>query len=185
MSDACDRRRLLILGLGNVLCGDDGLGAAAVARLARDWEWPAHVLVRDGGTLGLSLLPLVEDAGDVILVDAVQADAPPGTLVRLEGDDVSSAALERLSVHQVGVADLLSALAWRGRSPERLVLLGLVPATVELGLGRSADVDAALSSLVAAIVREAARLGAAATSRRTHEPDHDDAARHLDRVLGL
>jgi len=133
MSEGAD---LLILGLGNVLCGDDGLGAAAVARTIRGWSLPQGVRVHDGGTLGLALLPLLEAARDVILVDAVRADAAPGTLVRLEGHDVPAAALERLSVHQVGVADLLSALAWRGHMPRRLVLLGAVPETLELRLGR-------------------------------------------------
>ena len=91
-----DVPELLILGLGNVLCADDGAGVAAVVRLARERSVPPGVWVLDGGTLGLSLLPLVESGRDVILVDAVRTEAPPGTLVRLEGDDVLPAALERL-----------------------------------------------------------------------------------------
>lgn len=176
---------LLILGLGNVLCGDDGLGAAALARLARERVLPPGVDVCDGGTLGLALMPLLEAVRDVILVDAVRADAPPGTLVRLEGDDVPAAALERLSVHQVGVADLLGALAWRGRMPRRLVLLGLVPETLELGLGRSPAVEAALPGLVSAVVGEAERLGARLAPRATHESERSSAHRGLDRILGL
>lgn len=176
---------LLILGLGNVLCGDDGLGAAAVSRLARERVLPPGVGVRDGGTLGLALMPLLEAARDVILVDAVQADAPPGTLVRLEGDEVPAAALERLSVHQVGVADLLGALAWRGRMPRRLVLLGLVPETLELGLGRSPAVEASVPALVAAVVDEAERLGARLAPRAMHESEWSSADRELDRILGL
>jgi hydrogenase maturation protease len=184
MSDS-ERHGLLILGLGNVLCGDDGLGAAAVTRLARERRCPPGVCVEDGGTLGLSLMPLVETADDVILVDAVRADAAPGTLVRLEGADVPAAALERLSVHQVGVADLLGALAWRGHLPRRLVLLGLVPHTIELGLGRSPAVEAALPALIEAIVAEAARLGATLVPGPTHESDDGSADRCVDHVLGL
>jgi hydrogenase maturation protease len=179
------RHDLLILGLGNVLCGDDGLGAAAVARLAREWTCPPGVFVRDGGTLGLALVPLLEAARDVILVDAVRADATPGTLVRLEGEAVPAAALERLSVHQVGVADLLGALAWRGRMPRRLVLLGLVPETIDLHLGRSPAIDAALPALVAAVVADAARSGATLEPRTTHESERSSAGRDLDRILGL
>lgn len=185
MSDGADRAALLILGLGNVLCGDDGVGAAAVARLAREWRCPPGVRVQDGGTLGLSLMPLVESASDVILVDAVAADAPAGTLVRLEGEDVPAAALERLSVHQIGVADLLGALAWRGRMPRRLVLLGVVPETLELHLGRSPAVEAAVPDLVDAIVAEAGRLGACLVLRSNDEGEHDSVDRGLDRILGL
>ena len=74
---------LLILGLGNVLLGDDGVGPAVIARLRDSYVAAAGSLLLDGGTLGLSLLPYLEDAQTVILVDAVAADAPAGTLVRL------------------------------------------------------------------------------------------------------
>jgi len=153
------RKPLLVLGLGNLLCGDDGLGVVAVHLLARQYQPPEGVFVLDGGTLGLSLLPYLEDARDAILVDAIRAEGPPGTFVRLEGDDVAPALASRLSVHQVGVADLLDGARWRERYPSRLVLIGLVPETLELSLARSAAVEAALPALVDRIVIEAVRLG--------------------------
>jgi hydrogenase maturation protease len=150
---------LLVLGLGNLLCGDDGAGVAAVELLRQTYEAPPGVSVLDGGTLGLSLLPYVEDASDAILVDAIRADAPPGAAVRLEGSDVPLAARERLSVHQVGVADLLGGAHLVGRLPDRLLLLGVVPETLELRFGRSASVEAALPDLVERIVTEAEAWG--------------------------
>jgi hydrogenase maturation protease len=150
---------LLILGLGNLLCGDDGLGVAAVTRLAQRWEAPAGARVLDGGTLGLSLLPYLTEAERVILVDAVRADAAPGTLVRLEGDDVGPAVRDRLSPHQVGVADLIDGLRLLDRLPYRLVLLGLVPDSLELAVDRTPEVEAHLDELVAAVVAEAGQLG--------------------------
>ena len=150
---------LLILGLGNLLCGDDGLGVAAVQRLVHRYDAPAGARVLDGGTLGLSLLPWLSEAEDVILVDAVRADAPPGSFVRLTGDEVAPAVHDRLSPHQVGVSDLLDGLRLLDRLPAQLVLLGLVPATLELGLDRTAAVEAGLDGLVEAVVAEAARLG--------------------------
>ena len=150
---------LLVLGLGNLLCGDDGLGPAAVHALSRRFEVPDGVTILDGGTLGLSLLPYIEDAQQVLLVDAVRADQPAGTFVRLEGDEVAPAVRHRLSVHQIGVADLLDGARWRGRYPTGLILLGLVPQVVELGLGRSAAVDAGLPILIEHIVAEAHALG--------------------------
>jgi hydrogenase maturation protease len=150
---------LLVLGLGNVLCGDDGVGAVAVHLLERRYRVPRGVEVLDGGTLGLSLLPLLEQARVAILVDAIRTGEPPGTLVRLEGDEVAPAVAERLSVHQVGVADLLEAARWRDRYPPRLVLLGIVPESLELGVGRSTAVDAALPALVEAVVAEARSFG--------------------------
>jgi hydrogenase maturation protease len=156
---------LLVLGLGNVLCGDDGLGVVAVHLLQRRYQAPDGVVVLDGGTLGLSLLPTLEQAREAILVDAIRADGPPGTLVRLEGDDVAPAVAARLSVHQVGVLDLLEAARWRGRYPPRLVLLGLVPESLELGVVRTPAVEAALAGLVERIVAEAGELGHAFVPR--------------------
>lgn len=168
MSDDLDVP-LLVLGLGNVLCGDDGLGAVAVHLLERRYRAPEGALVLDGGTLGLSLLPQLEQAREAILVDAIRADGVPGSFVRLEGEDVAPAVAARLSVHQVGVLDLLEAARWRGRYPSRLVLVGLVPESLELGLGRTPAVEAALPGLVERIVAEAADLGHAFLPRTADE----------------
>jgi len=153
------RTPLLVLGLGNLLLEDDGVGPAALALLAERFEPPEGVQVFDGGTLGLSLLPYVEDAASVILVDAINADGPPGTFVRLDGDDVAPAVATRLSVHQVGVADLLEAARWCNRLPPRLVLLGLVPESMELGVGLSPRVRASVGDLTERIVEEAGAQG--------------------------
>jgi hydrogenase maturation protease len=157
MSD--DRIPLLILGLGNVLCADDGVGVVAVSRMAERWEPPDGVRVMDGGTLGLALLPYLQDARRVVIVDAVRADDPPGSPVRLEGDEVAPAVAARLSPHQVGVADLLEGARWLGAYPEAVVLLGVVPATIELGLARTPAVEAAIPDLIARVLAEAALFG--------------------------
>ena len=153
------RTPLLILGLGNVLLTDDGVGPAAIARLQQRYQFPAGALVVDGGTLGLSLLSYIEDAESVVLVDAVKADAPAGTLVRLDGADVGPAVATRLSPHQVGVADLLEGAAWHDQTPERIVLLGIVPSSIELGFGLSEPVADAMADLIELVVREAGELG--------------------------
>jgi len=150
---------VLVMGLGNVLLGDDGLGAAAIARIERDYRTPPGVRFEDGGTLGLSLLGLIADSERVILVDAVRADAPPGTLIRLDGADVADAVWNRLSPHQVGVADLLEAARLIDSYPSAVTLLGLVPEVIDLAVVRSRAVDNGLDALVAAIVGEVQSLG--------------------------
>lgn len=154
-----DDGSLLVLGLGNLLCSDDGLGAIAAGRLAEQYVPPCGARVLDGGTLGLALLPYLEDARDVILLDAIRADGPPGSFVRLDGEEVAPAVTTRLSPHQIGVADLLEGARWVDRYPRRLVLLGLVPATIDLGLGCSPAVEEALPHLMDCAVEEARRLG--------------------------
>ena len=151
---------LLVLGLGNVLLGDDGVGAAAIAQLLTAYRPPHDVRVLDGGTLGLSLLPYLQEAESVILVDAIRCDdAPPGSLVRLDGDQVGPAVATRLSPHQIGVADLLESARWLDQYPSRLVLLGIVPESFDLNVGLSVSVARSMPALVEQVVEEAARLG--------------------------
>jgi hydrogenase maturation protease len=176
---------LLILGLGNLLCGDDGLGVTVVERLAGAYEAPDGVRILDGGTLGLSLLPYLEDADQVILVDAVRDDAAPGSFVRLTGDDVAPAVAARLSVHQIGVVDLLDGARWLGRMPRTLVLLGLVPESIELSLTRSPAVERNLPELVRRVAEEAAALGFPLRLRPCHEPPRQRASLAGAAAVGL
>lgn len=177
----------LVLGLGNVLCGDDGLGVAALERLRLRYEFPAQVELVDGGTLGLSLLPMLEDADAVWILDAVAADAAPGTLVALEGEAVEPALRERLSPHQIGVADLLDALHWRNTWPASLRVLGLVPERIGLEIGLTHSVAQALDSLVEAAAHELIEAGHALAPRSSafHESLADDDRGCVARALGL
>jgi hydrogenase maturation protease len=153
------KSEVLILGLGNPLCSDDGLGIVAVHELQARFTLPEGVVVMDGGTLGLSLLPHLQDARAAILVDAIRTDDAPGSLVRIEGEEVAPAVACRLSPHQVGVADLLDAARLLGQKPEPLILLGIVPAHLGLGFGLSAAVRDRVDDLVRSVAEQAARLG--------------------------
>ena len=141
--------------------------------------------VFDGGTLGLALLPYVEEAEAVILVDAIRDDGPPGTFVRLDGDDVAPAVATRLSPHQVGVADLLDGARWRERYPDRVVLLGLVPESMDLGVGLSAPVAANLDQLVGRVVDEAAGLGFVFCPKVDHGTPAADGRVDVARLVGM
>jgi hydrogenase maturation protease len=180
-----ERIPLLVLGLGNVLLEDDGVGSAAIARLRHRFEPPAAVRVFDGGTLGLSLLPYLQMADAVVLVDAVRADAAPGTLVRLDGDDVGPAVATRLSPHQVGVVDLLDGARWLDRYPARVVLVGIVPESMELAIGLSPSVGASLTALVGQIVQEAAALGFSFTRRDSDDQVDDGRVVDVARLAGV
>lgn len=180
---------LLILGLGNLLCGDDGAGVAAITRLARDHEEPEGVRILDGGTLGLALLPWIRSAKTVLLVDAVLADAPPGTIVRIEGDEVTRAVAQRLSVHQVGVADLLDGARLLGGLPERVILIGIVPGQMNLEVALSPAVAEGLGALVDATIAEAKAVGFALAPREDSvnarsRVGHGGAAVELLELLG-
>lgn len=164
-----------VLGLGNVLCGDDGLGVSAIAELMRRFEIAPEVRVLDGGTLGLALLPIMQTTRVAILVDAIDDGQPPGSFVHLTGHDVVRRAALRLSVHQIGVADLLDASALVGDGPSELALLGLVPGATELGIGLTPEVTRAMPGLIAELAAEIARHGYLVVPRTEvlHATGHD------------
>jgi hydrogenase maturation protease len=176
-----DRNRIdvLVLGLGNVLCGDDGAGVIAVHRIRRELVLPAGVRVVDGGTLGLDLLALLAASDRVILIDAVRGDGPPGALVRLAGDDVAPAVYERLSPHQVGVADLLTGATLCDHYPHEVVIAGIVPATTELQLGCTPEVAAQIDALIELVIAELRRWGIEPVRREAALQPRDAGARAL------
>ncbi|NOT09952.1 MAG: HyaD/HybD family hydrogenase maturation endopeptidase [Gemmatimonadales bacterium] len=142
----------LILGLGNPLMGDDGVGVAAVGKLREAWELPADVTVVDGGTWGMNLLPLIESAGRLILVDAIDTGAAPGTLTVLERHELPKLFVLKLSPHQIDLREVLALAEWRGALPAYLVAVGVQPRRVEMDLALSPEVAAALGKLVDLVV---------------------------------
>lgn len=145
MSEAADTA---VIGLGSPLMGDDGVGLAALARLRARFAEDSRVEWIDGGTAGLALLPALESARRVLLLDAIDAGAAPGTLVELAGAALPRRLATKLSPHQVDVGELLALAALRGAEPAELVAIGVQPGTVELGVGLSAPVAEALAGLV-------------------------------------
>lgn len=170
-----DHGTTLVLGLGNPLMTDDGIGLAALEWLRDDWILPDEVVLRDGGTWGLRLLPDVEDAARLLLVDAVDVGRPPGTIVVLERDELPRFLSHKLSPHQVGVRDLLALAELRGRLPDDTVAMGIQPVRVELGSGVSSEADAAMDELVSRILDRLERWGHEARARGGH-PLREEAA---------
>jgi hydrogenase maturation protease len=179
------RSQLLILGLGNVICQDDGLGIVAIERLLERYEPPPGVEILDGGTMGLSLLTWATETETLLMVDAIRTGEAPGTLVRMEGDEVAPAVRDRLSVHQIGVADLLDGMRLIDRYPPRLLLLGIVPESMELSTERTPAVERALPRLVEAVAEEAAALGHPLIPRESSHASTPDTPRPAAVALGL
>lgn len=139
--------RVLVLGLGNPLLGDDGAGLELLQRVESQGPWPENVRLVDGGTWGLSLLPDVMDAERLLVLDAVRTGREPGTVVRGEDDAVPRWYSHPVSPHQVDLAELLGAAELLGVLPERLVVVGIEPQTTdELHVGLSPVVEAALGA---------------------------------------
>lgn len=152
-------QRTLVLGLGNPLMGDDGVGFAALERLRADYDLPPEVRPLDGGTLGLNLLPLLEAADEVILLDAIDTGAAPGAVVALERHELPRYFLHKLSPHQIDLREVLALAEWRGTLPGEIVAFGVQPARVELYYGLSPEVADEVGYLAALAAARLASLG--------------------------
>ncbi len=153
------RNRFALIGLGNILLRDEGIGVHAVKALQEKFQFSEEVIVLDGGTLGLDLLPYVEGRERVLFIDALDCGKDPGTISLLQDEEVPSHLAPALSFHQVGLADLLFALKFKGGSPPRITLIGVQPAAVETGLSLSPKLEEKMETLVGVILQKVGEWG--------------------------
>jgi hydrogenase maturation protease len=153
------RAGTVVIGLGNPLMGDDGLGLAALTRLRDGWAFDPPVALIDGGTWGLTLLPVIEDAERVVLLDAVNIGAPAGAFVRLGRGDIPRVLATKLSPHQIDMREVLALAELRGTLPASLVAIGLQPAEITMRTSLSGPVAAGLPGLMEQVLAQLAAWG--------------------------
>lgn len=144
----------LVLGLGNLLLSDEGVGVHVAQHVSRRYHVPEQVQILDGGTLGLGLLPYLQGVTHLLVVDAIDAGQPPGAIVRLEGEGIPTALAHKMSMHQVGLQELLALSQLSGDAPAHIVLIGVQPASLEPGLEPSPLIAALLDTLADRVVEE-------------------------------
>lgn len=150
---------VVVLGLGSPLRGDDGLGLRALRRLGERCPLPESVRTVEGATLGLALLDQLEGGERLLVLDAVVTGAPPGSLVRLEGEAVPARLARPVSAHDLALPDVLALTRLLGRAPRELVVLGLEAASIDPGSELSPAVAGALETLVEAVLAQLRRWG--------------------------
>lgn len=138
---------IVVLGLGNILLGDEGVGIHALKMLEERIIDP-RVNYCDGGTQGLTLLPFIEDASHLLILDAVQARVSPGTIVELQEEQLNSQTTVKFSAHDIALPDLLALLHFRKRNQIRLKLLGITPLEMDPSTDLSGPVNNATIALV-------------------------------------
>ena len=138
---------------------DDGIGVRVVHKLQQEYRFPENVEIMDGGTLGLDLLPKLENLSYLIMVDAVETGKKAGTCVRLSGQELPIALETKVSPHQMGLKDLLAVSELMGHSPREMVLVGIQPECIEMEIGLSPSVASQLDTLVSNVLVELQRWG--------------------------
>lgn len=155
-------QKILILGVGNVLLGDEGIGVHTVKKLEAEYSFPPNVSLLDGGTLGISLLEYIEDCDYLIVIDAVRGGHPAGSVYRLEDEGLRGSLGLSDSMHQMDLVDTLIMCELSTGKRPKAVVFGLEPATIEvLDPELSATGKASQKKLCDAILDELKRLGCA------------------------
>ncbi len=149
---------ILVLGLGNILLSDEGVGVKVVEELLRWYNFSDSVEIIDGGTMGMELLSYFDERSHILIIDAVKAGNPPGTIVRI--DDPPAYFSTKVSPHQIGLADVLGAAIITDNLPRHVTLFGIEPKEMATGLELSSEVAQNLSRLVEMVVAELKNLGA-------------------------
>ena len=157
--------RVVVLGIGNILLSDEGVGVRVIERLDQRWRLPPEVEVIDGGTCGMEMLEQLEDLDALIVVDCVRFGQPPATPVLLKGDDVPVFFKTKLSPHQVSLSDVLASLEFTNRAPRHTVIIGMQPASMELGMELTPAVAAGVDELLAMALAELRAIGIEAEPR--------------------
>ena len=152
----------VVIGVGNPLMGDDGLGIAAVERLRVGWSFTPPLELLDGGTWGLNLLPHIERARRLMLIDAIDLGRDPGTLVELQGAEIPRFLAHKLSPHQIDVKEVLAVAELRGALPDEIVAVGLQPESVEMRTSLSGPVASRVDDLIERVIERLRGWGYAA-----------------------
>jgi hydrogenase maturation protease len=161
-----DQPQVTILGIGNILLTDEGFGVRVIEKLFEEYEFPDHVSVVEGGVLGIHLLGTLAEANHLIVVDAVKNKQPPGTLYRLEKDELPERILMKNSLHQTDFLETLTLCQMIDKAPQTIVVLGAEPEdivthSVELTPVVAARVD----ETVLRVLQELDRLGVSYAKR--------------------
>ncbi len=151
--------RIVILGIGNTILSDEGVGVHAAERLRAAYALPEDIEVIDGGTAGMELLDPLSGVDLLVVLDAIKAKRAPGTVITLTGKEVPVFFRSKLSPHQVSICDVLASLEFAGDPPKDLVLIGCEPLSLELGTELTPTVAEKVPEMVATAVAQLAARG--------------------------
>ena len=163
---------ILVIGMGNVLMQDEGIGVRAVEELEARYSVPKNVRVVDGGTTGMELFEPMRECDCLVITDAVNASVPPGSLVRIANEEINAFFQTKLSNHQLGLSDLLALLKLKGEAPRHIAIIGMVPHSLENRLGLTEAAAAGLEGMLDMLVAELAGLGAEPLPRAERRVGH-------------
>lgn len=151
--------RAVVLGIGNIILSDEGVGVRAVEAFQQRYLLPENIVAVDGGTSSMEMLDELSDLDLLVVLDTIVAGQPPGTVIRLAGEEVPVFFRRKLSPHQIGLSDVLASLEFLGAAPKDMVVIGVQPVTLELGMELTPIVAEKVPQLAAMAAAEFAARG--------------------------
>jgi len=150
-----------VLGIGNILMTDEGVGVHAVNKMMEEYTFPSNVELIDGGTTGLhGILPIVEDAERLIVIDAVNGKGEAGSLYRYTLKDFRLTFPKKLSAHDIGFVECMAVTEVNGRLPKSVIIIGIKPVDMTTpGMELTSHIDARLNDLIDMVLSELTEMG--------------------------
>jgi len=145
-------KQITVLGVGNILMQDEGFGVRVVEQLLEQYHFPDWVQVLDGGTLGMELLRFLIGTDKLIIVDAVSGELSPGSLYQFNHEEVKAYFKEKVSMHELGIQDVLEVMNVLEKPAEEIRILGVQPLTIDIGLEMTPLVAKQVESVVEKVV---------------------------------
>lgn len=151
--------RAVVLGIGNIILTDEAAGVRAVETLEKAYKVPANVQTIDGGTSGMEMIEDLSNLDFLIVIDVVKTGAAPGTVVKIAGEDIPVFFRSKLSPHQIALPDVLASLELLDTMPKEIIVLGVEPISLELGMEMTATVAERVPQLAEMAANELIRRG--------------------------
>jgi len=158
-----------LLGIGNILLKDEGVGVHVVNAIKERCTFSPEVEIIDGGTLGLDLLPFIEGKEGLLIIDAVNFGKEPGYIGILENEEIPSTLLTKMSVHHIGLADVLFSAQLLDIKPARICLIGIQPQSLDIGLDMTDCIAGKVKELIALAISKLKEWNITCASRSPQE----------------
>ena len=156
--------KTVVLGVGNILLSDEGFGVRVAEALSQRFRFPDVVEVLDGGTLGIELMRFLDGAQRLILIDAIHG-AKPGSFRIIKGDDVRLYFQEKVSLHEMGIQEVLASLVVMEKPIAEIVVIGVVPQSLEISLDLTPLVASRIDEATDSVIRQLHDWGLECTAR--------------------
>lgn len=159
MGDSNAKLPVIVLGLGNILLKDEGVGVRVIERMQREYCFGEDVTLFDGATAGLDLMPVIEGYNHIIIVDTVKTGEPPGSIFRFTLDDIKKNVPYKTSLHQIGVVEMFTIAEAMGRKHDAVVI-GVQPLDMaSWGLELTPLIESKVPEIIGLVLKELEAVG--------------------------